>query len=92
MSHLLIQEFKNLVEVDKNELYILGDFNINLLYEKTYILKENQSCKYKNLITPILNQYKEICQLLSLKQIIRSPTRITCNTSSVIVKCKTTFT
>ena len=81
---ILIQDFKNLIDINKNELYILGDFNVNLLHNDSYILKENQSCKYKNLITPLLNQYKDFCQSYSLKQMIRSPTRITCNTSSLI--------
>ena len=81
---ILIQDFRKFIEINDNEVYILGDFNINLFYNETYILKENQSCRYRNLATPLINKYKEFCQTFSLKQIIRNPTRITCNTSSLL--------
>ena len=35
-------------------------------------------------ITPLLNQYKELCQNFSLKQILRKPTRITCHCASLL--------
>ena len=53
---ILFQDLKNSIKINKNEVCIVGDFNINLLYDGSYILKENKSCKYKNLITPLLNQ------------------------------------
>ena len=48
----------NLLDIGRNEIYLLGDFNINLLQDNKYILKENLACKSKNLVTPLLRQYK----------------------------------
>ena len=32
----------------------------------------------------LINKYQEFCQIFSLKQLITCPTRVTCNTSSLI--------
>ena len=32
----------------------------------------------------LINKYQEFCQVFSLKQLITYPTRVTCNTSSLI--------
>ena len=56
---------------DEQEVYILGDFNINLLHKET--LRKNYP-KY----------YKEFCSAYGLKQLITSPTRITQNTSTLL--------
>ena len=80
---ILMNELSSL-NTNKSEVYLLGDFNINLLQRNQYVLKENLSSKYKDLITPLIRQYKEFCQFYSLKQFIREPTRITCDSSSLI--------
>ena len=80
---ILMNELSSL-NTNKSEVYLLGDFNMNLLQRNQYVLKENLSCKYKDLITPLIRQYKEFCQFYSLKQFIREPTRITCDSSSLI--------
>ena len=82
----------NLLDIGRNEIYLLGDFNINLLQDNKYILKENLACKSKNLVTPLLRQYKEFCQTYSLKQLIREATRVTRNSSSLLdhVLCSST--
>ena len=74
----------NLLDIGRNEIYLLGDFNINLLQDNKYILKENLACRSKNLVTPLLRQYKEFCQTYSLKQLIREATRVTRNSSSLL--------
>ena len=57
-----------------NEIYLLGDFNINLLPNGKFILKENQSYKLKHLSSALVNKYKEFCQTFSLTEIIKEPT------------------
>ena len=67
-----------------NEIYLLGDFNINLLQNGKFILKENQSYKLKSSSSALVNKYKEFCQTFSLTEIIKEPTRITCSTSTLL--------
>ena len=67
-----------------NEIYLLGDTNINLLQNGKFILKENQSYKLKSSSSALVNKYKEFCQKFSLTEIIKEPTRITCSTSTLL--------
>ena len=66
----------NFQQIDSktNEIYVLGDFNINLLQNGKFILKENQSYKLKNSSSALVNKYKEFCQTFSLTEIIKVPT------------------
>ena len=56
---------------DNQEVYILGDLNINLLYKE----KRIPNC---------IKAYKEFCALHNLTQIINTSTRITENTSTLL--------
>ena len=79
----MVVEFESL-ELD-NELYILGDFNLGLLFKGNCIL--NKTHKSKNHFTdfsPKIKKYNEFCSIYGLKQLINCPTRITCNTSTLI--------
>ena len=67
-----------------NEIYLLGDFNINLLQNGKFILKENQSYKLKSSSSALVNNYKEFFQKFSLTEIIKEATRITCSTSTLL--------
>ena len=67
-----------------NEIYLLRNFNINLLQNGKFILKENQSYKLKSSSSALVNKYKEFCQTFSLTEIIKEPTRITCSTSTLL--------
>ena len=67
-----------------NEIFLLGDFIINLLHGGKYILKENQARKNWIPSTSLLSQYKLFCQKYSLEQIIKHATRITCSSSTLI--------
>ena len=67
-----------------NEIYFLGEFNINLLQNGKFVLKENQSHKLKSSSSALVNKYKEFCQTFSLTEIIKEPTRITCSTSTLL--------
>ena len=73
-----------LIDLKKTEVYFLGDFNINLLVNDKFVLKENQSLDFRNLNCPLMSKYKELCQTFSLKEIIQEPTRITSTTSSLL--------
>ena len=79
----IITEFEAL-DLD-NEIYILGDFNINLLFRDKYILNKSNEIKNidKNLL-PEISRYKEFCSIYGLSQLIDCPTRITSNTSTLI--------
>ena len=79
----MITEFESL-ELN-NELYILGDFNIHLLFEGNCIL--NKTHKIKNHFkdfSPEIRKYNELCSIYGVKQLINCPARITCNTSTLI--------
>ena len=69
------------MDLHKNKVYFLGDFNVNLLLNDTFTLKENQSLHFRNLSSPLVSKYKELCHRFSLKDIIQETTRITSNTS-----------
>ena len=72
------------VNFNKNEVYILGDFNVNLLQNNKFVLKENRSVDFRNSCSPLLSKYKEMCQQFSLKELIKDATRITSTTSSLL--------
>ena len=67
----LSNSITNTENFDNQEVYILGDLNINLLY------------KEKRLPNGI-KAYKEFCAVHGLTQIINKPTRITENTSTLL--------
>ena len=76
----------NFQQIDSktNEIYLLLDFNINLLQNRKFILKENQLYKLKNSSSALVKKYKEFCQTFSLTDIIKEPTRITCSPSTLL--------
>ena len=73
-----------LIDLKETEVYFLGDFNINLLVNDKFVLKENQSLDFRNINCPLMSKYKELCQTFSLKEIIQEPTRIRSTTSSLL--------
>ena len=56
---------------DNQEVYILGDFNINLMNKQKHIPNG-------------IKRYKEFCSLYGLEQLISTPTRVTMNSSSTL--------
>ena len=50
------------INFNKNKVYILGDFNINILQNNNFILKENRSVQLRNSYSPFITKYKEMCQ------------------------------
>ena len=64
------------------EIYFLGDFNINLFENGKYVLQKSSS-NNKNLDS-FTKEYYECCTLFGLKHLIKCPTRVTCNSSSIL--------
>ena len=67
-----------------NEIFLLGDFNINLLHNGKYILKENQAMQNRMPSASLVSQYKLFCQRYFLEQIINDTTRTACSSSTLI--------
>ena len=80
----------NLME---NDLFILGDTNINIFDNGNNILeKYKDTSKRKSNFGAIPKNYAQICFTLDLKRLIKHPTRITCHTSTltdqIITNCE----
>ena len=88
--NIFSNEFQQ-IDSKTNEIYLLGDFNINFLQNGKLILKENLSYKLKSSSSALVNKYKEFCQTFSLTEIIKEPTRITCSTSTLLRHILTNF-
>ena len=80
---LMVEKFSNL-DLKDSEIYLLGDFNINLFQNGKYILNEKISPISQGSVRALINRYKKFCQIHSLTQLITCPTRVTCNTSTLI--------
>ena len=81
--NLMVEKLSNLSLKD-NKIYLLGDFNNNLFQNGKYILNEKRSTTSQVSVDTMIKRYKEFCQIQSLKQLIICPTRVTCNTSTLI--------
>ena len=77
----ITEDFPKL-HTENNDLFILGDMNINIFKNGKYIFNNNKNDTTTT--CPLLNKYKEFLSNFGLKQLIKSSTRITCNTSSLI--------
>ena len=79
----MIMEF---TELELNvELYILGEFDMILLFKDKCIL--NKTHKTKNHckdFRPEIEKYNESCSICGFKHLIYCPTRTTCNSSTLI--------
>ena len=80
---LVVEKFSNL-NLKDNEIYLLGDFNINLFQNGKYILNGKRSTNSQGSVHTLINRYKEFCQIHSLKQLITRPARVTYNTYTLI--------
>ena len=76
---------ENLSKVDSNnvETYILGDFNINLWQNSHYVFQKHNLLSCQSVPNVVKNHF-DFCTMFGLKQLIESPTRITCSSSSII--------
>ena len=73
------------LDTDTKESYILGDFNINMYQNNKlkYIVRDDNTISLKFLSSDMKN-YHQFCIMHGLKQLIKSPTRVTCSTSILI--------
>ena len=65
-----------------NEIYILGDFNINLFLNDSYVLEKNNILNSKSIPNDV-KSYHEFCTFFGLKQ-LKVPTRTTISSSTII--------
>ena len=82
-----ITEHFSKINTNNAEIYILGDFNINLFLKQIYIFHQTNTQS----MSPEVKNYFQFCSLYGLEQLIKSPTRVTCSTSSLIDHILTTF-
>ena len=82
-----ITEHFSKINTNDTEIYILGDFNINLFSKQKYIFHQMNTQS----MSPEVKNYFQFCSLYGLEQLIKSPTRVTCSTSSLIDHILTTF-
>ena len=67
------------VDIDKKEIYILGDFNKNMYHNNRYIVRDDSTISSKVLSHDVKN-YHQFFTMHGLKQLIQSPIRVTCST------------
>ena len=79
---LLNSNANNINSVD-NEIYILGDFNINLFLNDSYVLEKNNILNSKSIPNDV-KSYHEFCTFFGLKQLMKVPTRTTTSSSTII--------
>ena len=70
-------------DTNNNEIYIFGDFNINLYLDNSYIFQKNNLLQSQSFLSDI-KKYYEFCTMFGLKQLTEVPTRVTCNSSTII--------
>ena len=79
----VLNENMNKIDSISNETYILGDFNINLSLNDSYIFSKKDMLNNKSIPSDVKSYY-EFCTFFSLHQLIKVPTRITCNRAAIV--------
>ena len=79
----VLNENMNKIDSISNEIYILGDFNINFSLNDSYIFTKKGILNNKSFPSDVKSCY-EYCTYFSLHQLIKVPTRITCNSATII--------
>ena len=80
---LIVKDFSHL-NLKDNEIYLLGNFNINVSQNRNFILNGKGMAACHEPVQTLINKYQEFCHIFSLKQLITCPAGLTCNTSSLI--------
>ena len=73
----------NKIDSVNNEIYILGDFNINLYINDSYVLAKKNILNNKSVPSDV-KSYQEFCTFFGLKQLIIVPTRVATGSSTII--------
>ena len=71
------------LDITNKETYIIGNFNINLYHNGKYITGKNNTLVLRSVFNDARN-YHQFCTMFGLKQMIKSPTYITCRNTSLI--------
>ena len=82
--------FLNILDTDAKGTYILSDFNINIYEINKYIVHENDTVCTK-FASADAKRYDQFCTMNGLKQLIQSPARVTCSTSTLIAHILANF-
>ena len=80
---LIVKSF-SLLNLKYNQIYLFGDFTNNLLQNRNYISNRKGLATCQKPVHTFIKKYQEFCRIFSLKELITCPTRVTCNTSSLI--------
>ena len=80
----------NKIDSVNNEIYIFGDFNINLCINDSYVLAKKNIWNNKSVPSDV-ESYLEFCTFFGLKQLIIVPIRVTTGSSTNIDHVLTSF-
>ena len=69
---------------EKKEIVVLGDMNVNLLQNGKYLLENKNSIKDVGQTHSLFKQYKHFLSNFGLNQLVRNPTQVTTETSTLI--------
>ena len=89
-DELLANSISNSNSLDKQEVYILGDTNYNLLDKKNNLIPTKEGIDFPMMITSyttplyLTKKYVELIHPFGLTQIIEEPTRTTDRTSTLL--------
>lgn len=72
------------VDSNKNEIYILSDFIINLYLNNSCIFFQKNNLFQSKVILSDNKKYYELCSMFGLKQLIDVPTCVTCSIPTVM--------
>ena len=70
--------------LDKQECYLLGDLNINLILDEKEIFSNKSYISNSQNLPPLTKGYLDFCFSFSLEQLISIPTRVTSKTATLI--------
>ena len=78
-----INTYFSKLDANNNQIYILGDFNINFYLNNSNIFQKNNLLQSQSIPSDIKKHY-EFCTMFGLKQLIEVPTCVTCSSSTII--------
>ena len=83
--------FSQKLVLDKQECYLLGNLNINLILDKKEIFSNKKYGTDGQNLPPLTNSYLEFFFSYSLEQLISIPNRVTSKTATLIDHVLTNF-
>ena len=72
---LMVEKFSNL-NLKDNEIYLLGDFSINLFQNGNYILNGKRSTNSQGSVHTLIKICMKFCQIYFLEQLITCATPV----------------